>query len=490
MYSDRWHVARVFLPGGPLRPPSSPFHRDHRLGIPVPGRPHPPRRATRIVEQMDAPPPARLRNQRLPLALVTIAVVGMVATVGGGIRIENPATIADRGRLAVVDARGSLSTVDARGESVQDLAVPGVAFQFPAWSPDGARIAAVGTGQDGSGVYVFDADAPGTDPALLYESRDRPPFYLSWSPDGARVSFLTTESAGIALRVAPVDAAAEAEVVREGEPFYWDWVAPDRLLLHVGSGRGSFVGEVGLDGSTRETGVIESGLFRAPAVSAGAEYRAWVGPAAGAEQAVVVESRDGSGRHVVPVHGNVAFGFDSTATALAFISAQDATAAPTLLPLGPLQVVAADSGEVRILRDGPVLGFFWSPDGATIAALSLPDPATPDVEDAVALAVVDAALAAPPAVLAPGVRLHLAFIDAATGEIRSERHVRVTDTFVFQVLPYFDQYALSHRVWAADGSAIALPLASRDDGDQLAILSVDGSDPILVDSAVMGFWSP
>ena len=74
----------------------------------------------------------------------------------------------------------------------------------------------------------------------------------------------------------------------------------------------------------------------------------------------------------------------------------------------------------RTLLDGSVVGFWWSPDGATIAALRV--------------ATVDGA---------PEVRL--VFVDVASGDIRAEPLVRPSLVFIEQVLPYFDQYALSHR---------------------------------------------
>jgi TolB protein len=57
------------------------------------------------------------------------------------------------------------------------------------------------------------------------------------------------------------------------------------------------------------------------------------------------------------------------------------------------------------------------------------------------------------------------------------------------ILPYFDQYALSHRIWAPDSSAIALP-GFGNGGDQLYAIPADGSEPTALDGAVFGFWSP
>jgi hypothetical protein len=97
-----------------------------------------------------------------------------------------------------------------------------------------------------------------------------------------------------------------------------------------------------------------------------------------------------------------------------------------------------------------------------------------------------------PAAIQPtaGIVLHLAFIDVATGAARGQRDVRLTDTFIQQVLPFFDQYALSHRFWSADSRSIALPLVGADGKDQLVVIPADGSDPTSIADQVIGFWSP
>ena len=57
--------------------------------------------------------------------------------------------------IAVVDDSGALATMDERGGSRVSYAVPGVVFGSPVWSPDGSRIAAVGSTPDDTSIYVF-----------------------------------------------------------------------------------------------------------------------------------------------------------------------------------------------------------------------------------------------------------------------------------------------------------------------------------------------
>ena len=444
------------------------------------------------------------RPRRIAIAVVVLAVVALtIAIIWALLVLVRPALgPATPLRLVVVETDGSIATTDSLGDVLTDGDAPGYRYQFPAWSPDGTHVAAIGRSGAIVTVDVFDADpAALAAPQRIYESSERPAFYLYWTPDSRFVTFLTSEPApdDIALRIAPADGSGPDDIVRAAAPFYWDFVDSSRLLLHTGdTGSEAFTGEVDLEGDALEDGTITSGLFRAPAVGAGGSSRAYV-VAAGEDPfgggSLVVEARDGSARHEVPVAGAAAFGFNPSATTLAFIAPDTPPDRPTPIPSGALRTVDVATGEVRSLLDARVLAFFWSPDGKTIATLDLrPADDTPDPGQA---GVVGAVLgsgsisALPPlAAATPGIGLHLSFIDAESGSIRSERDLRVSETFGFQILPYFDQYALSHRFWAPDSSAIVLPLTDENDLDHVVVIPADGSDPHAVATGWVGFWSP
>ena len=447
--------------------------------------------------------PQRRRRIGLAVAVLALVAVGLVALWGlfSVVRDTQPLG-GDPARLVVVETDGGIATTDGADETLHVRDVPGYRYQFPAWSPDGTRVAAIGRSGDIVTVDVFDADpAAGGEPTTIYESDDRPAFYLYWAPDSRHVTFLTTEPNpdDIALRIAPADASAPAEIVRAAAPFYWDFVDSSRLILHTGSPESeAFLGEVGLDGESLEDATIPSGLFRAPAIGGGGASRAYVTPASDDPAAggqLVVEARDGSIRHEVPVGGAAAFGYDPTSTRLAFITVDTPTDPPAPIPAGPLRSLDAATGEVRTLLDANVLAFFWSPDGRTIATLDLrPADDVPDPGEArllgERLASATGGALPPLAAATPGIGLHLSFIDSETAAIRSERDLRVSELFAFQVLPYFDQYARSHRFWAPDNSAIVLPLTDENNLDHVVVIPADGSDPREVATGWVGFWSP
>ena len=442
------------------------------------------------LEPVPAPRGRRIAALVIGLAIVLI-VAALVAT-----RAAAPAKPPPR--LVMVGPDGGLAIADATGGGVRPLNVPITDVLFPAWSPDGRRVAAIGSDASGFGVFVVEPAATGGADAstAVYTSPDRQPIYLSWTPDGRSVAFLTGEPSTISLRIAPADGSTPAAIVHQAQPFYWDFVDAGRLMIHTGSfGPGAFIGEVDLAGQLDDS-ASEAGLFRTPAVAAGGRYRAFVravGASLAAGQEIVVEARDGSSQHATPVHGNVAIGFDPQGSALAFIGAT-APSAPSPVPLGPLRVLDVASGAVRTVVDARVIGFFWSPDGRSIATIEIVNANGGDPNEALGpgrgVAAAGGQLLGLAAVDAPGVGIHLRFVDVASGRTLSERDLRVSELFAFQLLPYFDQYARSHLLWSFDSRSIVLPIARETGVVGIVRLPADGSEPQPIADGRMAFWSP
>jgi TolB protein len=81
-------------------------------------------------------------------------------------------------------------------------------------------------------------------------------------------------------------------------------------------------------------------------------------------------------------------------------------------------------------------------------------------------------------------------VDAASGAIRAKRGIQLADLFAAQQLPYFDQYALSHRIWSPDSRSIALPIDAADGTSGIEVIPADGSDTTRVADGVAAAWSP
>ena len=275
---------------------------------------------------------------------------------------------------------------------------------------------------------------------------------------------------------------------------YWAWADADRLLVHSGGAdAGAFFGETGTDGVSVEPRAVELGDFRAPAITRDGRFRAYVGPGDGTPATVVVEGRDRSDPHTLDVFGGAAIDFGPTGTELAFVAPAQRGRAVTL-PIGPLRLLDAVTGDVRTVLGGPVVAFYWAPDGRTIAALQVAVPGDDSVAGTDGVVLARAAgprgSIAQSAAAAPGLALRLVFVDVASGTVRSQRAVQVTDDFAQQQLPFFDQYALSHRIWSADSRLVALPLADADGTTHIAVIAADGSAPVPVAIGRRGVVEP
>ena len=407
-------------------------------------------------------------------------------------------------RVVLVDPAGGLAIVDGEGGGRITHAPPGTTFRFPAWSPDGTRVAALANTDSAAAVRIYGTgpDAP-PDGTTLFESSDSVPFYLYWTPDGRAITFLTQEGDSIDLRSAPADGSAEAMVLRKGAPMYWAFEDDGRMLVHSGANVDAFLGAVGPDGSTISPIEGSLGDFRAPAASSGGRFEAFLIAKPDGSAAVVAVSADGTSRHEVGVFGSAAFEFAPTGSRLAFVAADSADHVAQF-PFGTLRVVDAATGDVRSLPATGVVAFFWSPDGRRIATIGLTTPSNPPsalrghgtgisgpAAGAGRLASVrDVAAVDAPAPDLDGIPVGVQFVDVDAGTATPVETVQLSPLFVTQVLPYFDQYALSHRVWSPDRASIVLPVIGDDGTEVLQVLRADGSAPRVLASGSIGFWSP
>jgi hypothetical protein len=413
----------------------------------------------------------------------------------------NGRRLAASGSIAVVGADGSLGIVDATGHSLT-LANDGDAtYGFPAWSHDGRRIAAVRYGSADVAILVFDAQGAAlgraTAPVPIFRSFNVGPFYLFWTPDDRRISFLAGEENRLTLRIAPADGSAPLDgsgpgaIIKDGSPLYYDFVQNDMLLVHVGSGNTAFLGEVGLDGAAPAAELIRPGNFRSPVVSLDHHYIAFVRQKSNGTGEIVVAAEDGSGEHVMPVFAPAAVEFDPIDDIVASIGPIRPSTNPPDIPLGPLRLIDARSGGVRTLLEGLNVAFWWSPDGKTIAALRVGTATAPSPSGGASAPASSASPGGSPASSAePELNeIRLVFVDVASGRVRSQPLVAPGRVFIDQFLNYFDQYSLSHRLWAPDSSSIVFPVDGPNRTTRLEVFFPDGEAPIHI-TAEIGFWSP
>lgn len=151
---------------------------------------------------------------------------------------------------------------------------------------------------------------------------------------------------------------------------------------------------------------------------------------------------------------------------------------------GPLRLFDAGTRALRTVTDEPVLAFFWAPDGQTIAYLTLDLPSRP-----VRAGYTNGANGhTPEAQLANRVRLAVSLLDTRRAERRRLAQFAPLELFVAQFLPFFDQYALSHRLWSPDSAALVLP---AELGGTPTVIRLDAADGRMTPLApgVMAAWS-
>jgi TolB protein len=395
-----------------------------------------------------------------------------------------PAT-ADRevvNRIAFVDPAGRLGTVAPDGSDSRLLTTAGATYQFPAWAPDGSQIAAVGIDGNEGGVYLW-ADEANARRSDLFTSSMRPPIYLYWSPDSRQVSFLANDRASLGLWLAAADGASPARQIASGQPFYWDWSqGSDQLFIHSG-GVGRDARLAFLDPGSEQAGanVASPGLFQAPGVSRDGRYLAY-GQAAGDNFQVTIEDRDSGERTTVPHLGLAALGWSPTTQHLAWTSPR----LDQLTSIGPLRLLDAATGGIATLVQDTVFAFFWSPDGRSVAYLTLgsgaSNPGAARPAGLAALAEAEQAQRGRPS-------LRLWVVDVASGQQRLLSTFRPSEIFLRQFLPFFDQYALSHRLWSPASDAIVLPMVGANGASGIYVVSVESGEATRVADGTMAFWS-
>ncbi len=430
--------------------------------------------------------------------LVTLALCGGTAALGAGgyllwrvqheervaaeqdeARASEPAG-APAGRLVIITPDGQLQTMNPDGSAPHLLTIPGWYLQFPAWSPDGSAIAAPGMAGEQAGVWVV-KDTEDAQATAIYRSSEHAPIYLYWSPDSRWVSFLATDRPALGLWLAEASGAAPARKLETGQPFYWDWAqTSDRLLIHAG-GRapGGLITFLDLVGQSTDGEMAPPGPFQAPGISPSGRYIAFAENGAAGASAIIIKDMEHDGRRQSARHdGFAALSWSPVADQLAFISP------PQRAPhfYGPVRLLGARTGDIRTLSDRIALAFFWSPDGRTIAYLA-PAEAESGVRRLPTLR------PAAHRLQTERLLLDLWLVEVAHGTERRLTTFQPTDLFASQFLPFFDQYALSHRLWSPASDALLFPVQENDGSERVFVFPADGAPPRPVAAGSAGFWS-
>jgi Tol biopolymer transport system component len=122
-------------------------------------------------------------------------VLASCAAQKGGTGPTKPTSPGQNGKIAFArldsrDGQSHIFLIEPDGTDLRKLVTRPVQDNFPAWSPNGKRLAFEAS-QDPSGfnidIYVMNADGSGVKRITKEPTHDRMP---SWSPDGTRIAFL------------------------------------------------------------------------------------------------------------------------------------------------------------------------------------------------------------------------------------------------------------------------------------------------------------
>ncbi len=129
--------------------------------------------------------------RRTVLLMVSTALAGLLASGVALVGVEDPARAAfpgENGKIAFVSTRdGShdIFVMDSSGADPINLTKTLSASQegYPAWSPDGTKVAFNSSISSQPGIYVMNAD--GSNKRFLTSMGSQP----AWSPDGTKIAF-------------------------------------------------------------------------------------------------------------------------------------------------------------------------------------------------------------------------------------------------------------------------------------------------------------
>lgn len=393
------------------------------------------------------------------------------------------AYVSNEGDLYLVQPDGEGKRRLASGEMLQMIAFSSQWIQagqdfysWPVWSPDGKRVACFRAAmeEDGpmEGLYIFDVQSSQVLDA--YKAQGLRPIYAYWAPNSQHLGVLLGGQGTLSLGLWPVAGQKRPQTIAQGAPFYFHWrTDAQAVLAHVGGDTeakaGHSVSVIHIADGARQFVSHDPAAFGPPSWSSDNHWLAYGDRAKDREKAVLmVANTDGSTpKSMGTLPAKIALEWSPTQPRLA-VATSSFMGDPLL---EELQVIDVPSGKARPLVKDHFAAFFWSPDGERILyarrklGTDLWTWAVVQVHDGTVYDIVD-------------------FVPSRQ---------------LLMVFQYFDQYALSHRVWSPDSKQFVFAGAAGSearpaDGIQnpniYTIKAEKDAAPKMVANGNIAFWSP
>ncbi len=331
-------------------------------------------------------------------------------------------------RIVIVESAGGVALLEEQGDGWSRLGVAPEG-RWPVWHAgtgrvafsvvkmEGGEVRSTVEVRDEAGLAMTTAHVTpnGVSPVIAL----RVPHYLLWSPDGVTLSFVAAAPGGLTLFLSDARGAYSSDAAVSGAPLFPAWAdAGDWIAVH--SGGELVLYEPGT--RVRRTVTGEAIGFRTPA---------WIGRAVHycrpAADGVSVEAHDvdtREERQLLTVAGGAALarrpGSDDLSVA---VSNEPDTGVFDSLKL----LDTADAGaRPRTVARGPFVAAFWAPSGERVAIVV-------------------------PTQIGDG-RYAIHFRDAGGALICASEGFYPGQDYR-TLLGFFDQYALSHRLWSPGSDA-------------------------------------
>lgn len=394
--------------------------------------------------------------------------------------------------IAYIDGSGDLNLIQPDGKGRRKLASGEMLqpitfseqrvrngqdfYSWPVWSPDGSRLACfhivAGERDNTDGLYIFDVRSSRV--LHAYTEPGLQPIYAYWAPTGQHLAVLLGGQGGLSLALWPAGADRRPKTVARGAPFYFHWRADGQaLLIHTGGDpearEGHSVSVLDVESGTRHLVSRTPATFGPPSWSHDGQWLAYGDkPEADNQATLIIAPTDGSTpKPLSTVPTKIALQWSPTQPLLA-VATSSFLGNPLL---DELRLIEVPSGKMRTAIRDPFAAYFWSPNGERILYVKR--------------------------------KFGTALWTWAVVEVKDGKTYEVVDFVpsrpLLLVFQYFDQYALSHRLWSPDNTRFVFAGGAGAETDPAEALrnpvvyvveATEHATPQPLSDGHIAFWSP